>query len=101
MANKLNDQRLFDYINAIGDCCGYNGLFVFDNTGPGSDGGKSYRCFLKGGICFEIHKEKDDNGNWDYWLDIEWEGPFGAAESTDIIATLYMIGHDVPKLEVA
>lgn len=100
MPNKLNDQRLFEYIDMLGERYGYkNNLYIFDNTGPMAEGGKSYRCFLKGGICFEIHKEKTTAPHWEYWLDITWAGPFEATESTDILATLLWLKHEIPKLD--
>lgn len=100
MANKINDKRLFEYIHSIGPAYGVkSSLYIFDNTGPMAEGGKSYRCFLKGGICFEIHKERTTAPDWEYWLDIVWAGPFEATESTDIIATLLWLRHEMPKVE--
>lgn len=96
MANKINDQRLFEYIDSIGPAYGVkSSLYIFDNTGPRAEGGKSYRCFLKGGICFEIHKERTTAPDWEYWLDIVWSGPFEAMDSTDIIATLLWLKHPI------
>lgn len=97
MAHKQNDKRLFEYIHSIGEIRDYKGIHVFDNTGPMAEGGKSYKCFLKGGICFEIHKERTTLPDWEYWLDITWAGPFEAVDSTDILATLLWLKHELPK----
>jgi hypothetical protein len=97
MANTKNDKRLFDYIHSIGPVWDLKGLYIFDNTGAMAEGGKSYKCFVKGGICFEIHKERTTAPDWEYWLDITWHGPFDAHESTDVIATLLWLRHELPK----
>lgn len=96
MAN--DDKRLFDYIHGVGERWDFNGMYVFDNTGPNADGGNSYKCFLKGGISFEIQREKVDQG-WEYWLDITWAGAFEASDSADIIAMLVMLEHELPELK--
>lgn len=97
MANTKNDQRLFDYIHSRGEVNNSKGLFIFDNNGPNAGEDNHYRCFVQGGICFEIHREKNEKGNWEYWLDIAWQGPFAASDSTDIIATLLWLRHELPK----
>lgn len=99
MTNKINDKRLFEYIHSVGERWDYKGMYVFDNTGPMAEGGKSYKVFLKGGICFEIHKERTTAPDWEYWLDITWAGPFEATDSTDILATLLWLKHEMPKVE--
>lgn len=97
MANTPNDKRLFDYINGLGEVNGHKGLYVFDSTGPMAEGGNSYLCFLQGGICFEIHKEKTTMPDWEYWIDIQWQGAFAAETSTDVLATLLWLKHEIPK----
>lgn len=100
MANAKNDKRLFEYIHSLGESYGVkDSLYIDDITGPMAEGGKSYRCFLKGGILFEIHKERTTLPDWEYWVNIEWAGPFEAKESTDIIATLLWLRHEMPKVE--
>jgi hypothetical protein len=96
MANTPNDKRLFEYIHRLGEVNGHKGLYVFDNTGPNAEDGKHYLCFLQGGICFEIHKDKSLEGGG-HWVDIQWQGPFAAESATDIIATLLWLGHQLPK----
>lgn len=97
MANTKNDRRLFQYIHSIGPVWDHKGMYVFDNTGPNANGGNSYKCFLQGGVCFEIHKQRDSDSNWEYWIDIAWQGPFAAESSTDIVATLMLLHHELPE----
>ncbi len=99
MANTKNDRRLFNYIHSIGPACGHKGVYVFDNTGPMAEGGNSYLVFMQGGICFEIHKEKTTAPDFEYWIDIHWQGPFAAESSTDIIATLIWLRHELPQVD--
>lgn len=97
--SQQNDQRLFEYIDSIGPVMNYKGsLSIYDNTGKFAQGGKTYTCFIKGGIQFEISKEFFGPTSWEYYFNDIWEGPFDAATSTDIIATLLWLKHQVPEL---
>lgn len=96
MSSK-NNQRLFEYIHSHGECDGLkDNLYSYDITGPMAEGGSAYRVFLQGGILFEISKLRTTRG-WEYSCNIEWPGPFNASDSTDIIATLLWLKHELPK----
>lgn len=89
-----NDRRLFDFIHSIGDVFNYRGIICIENNnGPNAGENNHYIVFVKGGILFEISREKSEKEEWEYFITIQWRGPWEAKDATDILAALTVLNH--------
>jgi hypothetical protein len=105
---------LFDYIHQYGEVFGRGpeeSLCTIDNTGPKANGQVFYRCFVKGGIQFEISKERAEwrvtrvlpflsiverlINQWTYVFIPVWEGPFNCSDAESAVSVLRMLGHEL------
>lgn len=92
------DKRLFEYIHLIGEAFNYKDIICIENNnGPNAGDNNHYICFVKGGILFEISREKSETGEWEYFVSILWPGPWDAKDSTDILAALTVLNHGKPE----
>jgi len=95
--NMNYDRILFDFIHSIREIENYEDTVYVVNQPSDDHDNIFYRCFIKGGIQFEVCKsrvvaEVDPTSEWAYRCDVIWGGPYEAESAKNILTTLMMMG---------
>lgn len=99
MEKKNQNKALFELIHCQ-EGVHSEDIYIFDTTSKYNEhnGEKHYRVFVKGGIMFDIAKERDDDNykiNYQYTFLAYWEGPYGCTSANEVLIILKMLGFEV------